>query len=69
MNRRLSDGGCSAGFPVSCQCPDGSTIDVAKKIDEKKEEFKKKVLEKSPCGAGVKPSGCVCEDGETFTPG
>jgi hypothetical protein len=54
---------------VSCQCPDGSTHEVFEKLKEKKEKLKSKILDKSPCGAGVEPTECTCENGETLATG
>ena len=50
-------------------CPDGSTHEVFNKLKEKKEKLKAKLLEKSPCGAGVEPTECTCENGETLATG
>ena len=50
---RSADEKCSIGWPVSCECPDGSTHQVFTELREKR---KVKILNKSPCGAGVKPS-------------
>ena len=32
------------------------------------EKLKEKLLAKSPCGAGIKPTECSCGNGDTFTP-
>merc|ERR1712066_1059543 len=60
----------------SCTCPGGETVDVDLEKDFKafKQEMRKElILSKSPCGAGIEPTGCTCEDGSTvtldFTPG
>jgi len=62
------EGKCSAGWPQSCECPDGSSHELWGKFKEIKEKVKEKILSKSPCGAGIKPSECTCENGDTFTP-
>ena len=44
-------------------------MDVEGAIKAFKQEMKKELfLEKSPCGAGVEPTECSCEDGSTFAP-
>merc|ERR1719397_1573663 len=55
----------------SCTCPSGETVEVDMEEAFKafKQEMRKElILEKSPCGAGVEPSECACENGETFVP-
>ena len=47
----------------SCTCPDGETVEV-----DLKAALKKKFLEKSPCGEGIAPVSCLCEDETTFVP-
>ena len=64
-------------WPVSPRngSPDGQTVevDLEEQFKQEREAFKKekrreKILAKSPCGAGVEPTECSCENGETFTP-
>ena len=64
-----TDEKCPTVLPVTCQCPNGTSIEVAKKINEKKEKIKEKVLAKSLCGAGVVPTECSSDNGDTFTSG
>merc|ERR1712066_975294 len=60
---------CPKGLPETCECEDGSIHEIAKGLKAIKEKVQGIFLSKSPCGAGIKPSECSCENGETFTPG
>jgi hypothetical protein len=47
----------------SCTCPDGETVEV-----DPKAAFKKKLLDKSPCGEQIAPVSCLCEDDSSIVP-
>jgi hypothetical protein len=47
----------------SCACPDGETVEV-----DLKAALQKKFLKNSPCGEGIAPVSCLCEDDSTFVP-